>query len=263
MGFGQVWEVVGGVGKGGIIVRRGNELSSPQEPFRLATGALVTEEELHGERIRFRRLSGEGPDSGWALTNLAGKRLLVPRDDRGASSVPAATNSSAPASKSDEALSAAKERALEVHRRVLDGQQALAREKEKKKVKDQQMAEVGFEAAPPEVTTELDDDEWRTKLSVHEFYILREGGTDPPASHPYTHFFPSEGYFACRGCGLPLYTCDSKFLDHGWPAWDKCFYSKDLGFHVGACSGGAIEIHCARCKGHLGHLFPEGARDRH
>eukprot|EP00913_Durusdinium_trenchii_P035877 g33573.t1 len=61
-----IWEVVGGVDKGGILVRAGRELSSPEESSRLSTGALIRQEELQGERLRYTRLQGTGPLTGWA-----------------------------------------------------------------------------------------------------------------------------------------------------------------------------------------------------
>ena len=59
-----------------------------------------------------------------------------------------------------------------------------------------------------------------------QFYVLREKGTEPAGSGIYDKFFPDpgEGYFACAGCGSPLYSAASKFDSGcGWPAFDKCF----------------------------------------
>eukprot|EP00747_Dinoflagellata_sp_TGD_P209918 gnl/TRDRNA2_/TRDRNA2_83282_c0_seq1.p1 gnl/TRDRNA2_/TRDRNA2_83282_c0~~gnl/TRDRNA2_/TRDRNA2_83282_c0_seq1.p1 ORF type:complete len:355 (+),score=72.88 gnl/TRDRNA2_/TRDRNA2_83282_c0_seq1:138-1202(+) len=76
-GSSRLWQVVGGVDKGGILVRSGCDLASPQFRDRLSTGALVEEEELVGERLRFRRRSGSGPDGGWVSLKLKEKDLLV------------------------------------------------------------------------------------------------------------------------------------------------------------------------------------------
>uniref|UniRef100_A0A7S4VBE5 Uncharacterized protein n=1 Tax=Alexandrium monilatum TaxID=311494 RepID=A0A7S4VBE5_9DINO len=78
----RVWRVVGGGGHGGVVIREGRELSSPQAPDRLATGALVAEEELLGGQLRFRRLSGEGPDEGWVRLRLGQAELLVPHSEQ-------------------------------------------------------------------------------------------------------------------------------------------------------------------------------------
>lgn len=83
---GQLWEVVGGGEKGGILVREGRDLSSPQLRDRLATGALVEEEELTLDRLHYRRLTGRGPDSGWVSIKLKDKDLLVHARGRGQAS---------------------------------------------------------------------------------------------------------------------------------------------------------------------------------
>ncbi|CAJ1365481.1 unnamed protein product [Effrenium voratum] len=71
------WKVVGGVGKGGIIVRAGCDLHSEQLAERLSTGAVVEEAELVGDRLRYWRVSGSGPASGWVSLRMAQKELLV------------------------------------------------------------------------------------------------------------------------------------------------------------------------------------------
>lgn len=84
---GRCWRVVGGCTKGGIIVRRGKELSSPQlgtraRPVRLAFDAVVEELELYSERLHYRKISGEGPDFGWvSVLALGGDTLLEPLQD--------------------------------------------------------------------------------------------------------------------------------------------------------------------------------------
>uniref|UniRef100_A0A7S4QYR1 Calcineurin-like phosphoesterase domain-containing protein n=1 Tax=Alexandrium monilatum TaxID=311494 RepID=A0A7S4QYR1_9DINO len=79
----QVWEVIGGAEKGGVIVRESCELNSRQAPERLATGSLVRQEgELQGDRLRFLRLTGSGPGEGWVSIRLPGKELLVRTEKR-------------------------------------------------------------------------------------------------------------------------------------------------------------------------------------
>lgn len=73
-----LWEVIGGADKGGIIVRLGQDLASQQASARLATGALVREVQLVGERLQFQLVNGSGPDSGWVSLRLKDKELLVP-----------------------------------------------------------------------------------------------------------------------------------------------------------------------------------------
>lgn len=73
---GQLWEVVSGADRGGLIVRAGRELGSAKLGERLAHGAVVRQEELQGERLRYTRINGSGPASGWVSVSLSGKDLL-------------------------------------------------------------------------------------------------------------------------------------------------------------------------------------------
>merc|ERR1711879_881805 len=74
----QLWEVLGGVGKGGVLVRNAKELSSTQAESRLSTGAVVREEELLGNRLHFTKVTGSGPLRGW-ISVVAGDRTLAQR----------------------------------------------------------------------------------------------------------------------------------------------------------------------------------------
>jgi len=73
----NIWEVVGGIGKDGILVRMGRDLTSPTHPCRLGTGARVRELGLYGVRLHFKLVTGVGPDTGWVTTRLEQKELLV------------------------------------------------------------------------------------------------------------------------------------------------------------------------------------------
>jgi len=73
----RIWVVVGGADRGGIIVREGLGLSSAQASERLGYGALLEELELQGDRLRYRKLVGAGPDEGWISTRLKNKDLAV------------------------------------------------------------------------------------------------------------------------------------------------------------------------------------------
>lgn len=80
MAFGltKVWKVVGGGDKGGLLVRKGKDTSSEEETARLSTGALVEQVTLEGARLKYKRRTGIGPDSGWVSIELKGKVLLEP-----------------------------------------------------------------------------------------------------------------------------------------------------------------------------------------
>jgi len=76
----QLWEVVGGADKGGIVVRAGQETTSKQEGERLSTGALVEEIELAGERLHYRKVRGGGPSVGWVSVRIPAKDLVIKTD---------------------------------------------------------------------------------------------------------------------------------------------------------------------------------------
>eukprot|EP00123_Amoebidium_parasiticum_P013451 comp21961_c0_seq1/m.31680 comp21961_c0_seq1/g.31680 ORF comp21961_c0_seq1/g.31680 comp21961_c0_seq1/m.31680 type:complete len:185 (-) comp21961_c0_seq1:374-928(-) len=100
------------------------------------------------------------------------------------------------------------------------------------------------------------DAEWRSQLNAHEYDVLREKGTERPGTGEYDKFYPKDGYFACRACGTPLYSAASKFSSGcGWPAFDKC-YKGSVAIEVDNTFGmRRVEIMCAQCGGHLGHVF--------
>lgn len=102
------------------------------------------------------------------------------------------------------------------------------------------------------------DSEWREQLGSEGFQILRRAGTERPGTHEFNRFMPSRGHFACAGCGLPLYSANSKFKSScGWPVFKSCYFSKEAaGCHVSVKPDyGGLEILCKRCDGHLGHVF--------
>mmetsp|Transcript_56195 Transcript_56195/g.100110 ORF Transcript_56195/g.100110 Transcript_56195/m.100110 type:complete len:402 (-) Transcript_56195:38-1243(-) len=91
------WEVIGGADKGGILVRKGQDLKSEQLSDRLSTGALVEELKLVGDRLHYKRSTGTGPEEGWVSLKVSGKELLVKKGDSAGGEAPAngaATNGS-------------------------------------------------------------------------------------------------------------------------------------------------------------------------
>ena len=109
----------------------------------------------------------------------------------------------------------------------------------------------------PDLTKiELSDEEWKKKLSPEEFYILRKKGTERAFTGKYDKFY-KPGKYLCAACGLELFTSDTKFDSGcGWPA----FYAAKAGDRVKLhedISFGTVrtEVTCARCDGHLGHVF--------
>jgi len=104
----------------------------------------------------------------------------------------------------------------------------------------------------------LTDAEWRKRLTPDQYWILREHGTERAGSSPLDHE-KRKGTFACAGCDLPLFSSDTKFdSGTGWPS----FY-QPLPGAVATKSDRSFfmlrtEVHCARCLGHLGHVFNDG-----
>ncbi|MHB1709993.1 MAG: peptide-methionine (R)-S-oxide reductase MsrB [Acidimicrobiales bacterium] len=108
-------------------------------------------------------------------------------------------------------------------------------------------------------SVELTKDEWKAKLSPERYAVLREKGTEPAWSGELLHVEGS-GMFTCAGCGAELFTSDSKFESgSGWPSFYRALDAGTVDEHVDRdCGMLRTEITCARCGGHLGHVFPDG-----
>ncbi len=108
-----------------------------------------------------------------------------------------------------------------------------------------------------EVRTRSDAD-WKRLLTPERFRVLREHGTEPRGSSP-LNGEKREGTFRCGGCGQPLFTSGTKFESGtGWPSFWAPIEGA-LGTTVDTSYGmRRVEVHCAACGGHLGHVFPDG-----
>ncbi len=107
-------------------------------------------------------------------------------------------------------------------------------------------------------TIEKTEQEWKGQLGLERYRILRQKGTEFPNSGEYNMHFEL-GTYVCGGCGEPLFESDSKFNSHcGWPSFDNSIPEKVE--YIKDSSHGMIrtEIVCAKCKGHLGHIFDDG-----
>lgn len=106
------------------------------------------------------------------------------------------------------------------------------------------------------------DEEWREVLDPATYHVTREAGTERAYSHP--GFPKTAGTFHCVCCGAELFTQETKYESHcGWPA----FYAPKEGAPVGETrdlSHGMVrtEVHCDECGAHLGHVFPDGPKDK-
>lgn len=103
------------------------------------------------------------------------------------------------------------------------------------------------------------ESEWRALLTPEQFAVLREHDTEPPGSSPLNNEH-REGTFKCAGCGLPLFSSDTKFESGtGWPS-----FTAPLADAIGTSEDRTLllvvrtEVHCRRCGGHLGHVFDDG-----
>jgi methionine-R-sulfoxide reductase len=105
----------------------------------------------------------------------------------------------------------------------------------------------------------LSDDEWRKRLSAEQFRILRSQGTERPFCGTLLDN-KRQGVYACTGCGLPLFASEAKFNSGtGWPSFFQPIADENVSQRPDESHGMVrIEINCARCDGHLGHVFPDG-----
>jgi peptide-methionine (R)-S-oxide reductase len=115
-------------------------------------------------------------------------------------------------------------------------------------------------AATFEVTKS--DAEWKAQLPADRYAVLRRAGTEPPWSGELLHV-DGEGIFRCAGCRAPLFDTDAKFESGtGWPSFDRAVAEGTVLERKERSFGMArTEILCARCGGHLGHVFPDGPTD--
>lgn len=106
--------------------------------------------------------------------------------------------------------------------------------------------------------SEQRDTDWREVLSDEEYYILREGGTEPKFSGEYLDVW-DDGTYRCAGCGAALFPSDVKFDDgHGWPSFFDAIEGQ-VEFRRDTRHGmDRTEVVCASCEGHLGHVFDDG-----
>ena len=102
------------------------------------------------------------------------------------------------------------------------------------------------------------DEEWRAKLGDLGFKVMRKHGTERAFTND--NFPKAQGMFRCAGCDAPLFDAETKFdSGTGWPS----FYAPADAEMVGESVDRSwfmtrTEVHCNRCEGHLGHVFPDG-----
>lgn len=103
------------------------------------------------------------------------------------------------------------------------------------------------------------ESEWRDQLSADEYHVCRDKGTERAFSGEYWNIF-DDGIYTCRGCGEALFRSETKFdAGCGWPSFyegidkDKIIEHEDITLGMRR-----VEVTCAKCDSHLGHVFPDG-----
>ena len=104
-------------------------------------------------------------------------------------------------------------------------------------------------------------DEWENELDEQSFYVLRKKGTERPFTGEHVDN-KKDGVYTCAGCDLPLFDAQTKFKSGtGWPSFYMPMYDNTVAEERDATFGMVrTEVLCARCDGHLGHVFNDGPK---
>jgi peptide-methionine (R)-S-oxide reductase len=107
------------------------------------------------------------------------------------------------------------------------------------------------------------DEEWRKQLTPDQYAVLRQHGTERPFTGEYV-YNKETGTYNCAACGQPLFSSGTKFESGtGWPSfWDVIDEGNVQLYEDNSYGMRRIEIQCSRCGSHLGHVFPDGPRDK-
>lgn len=105
------------------------------------------------------------------------------------------------------------------------------------------------------------DSEWKKELTPEQYEVLREKGTERPFSGEYVDNF-EKGDYVCAACYNVLFHSDAKFhSDCGWPSFDKAIKGSVTYVTDNTLGMTRTEVNCARCGGHLGHVFDDGPKE--
>jgi len=116
-------------------------------------------------------------------------------------------------------------------------------------------------AAPPKQKVHKTEAEWRELLTPEQFHIMRQKGTEPAFTGALVDNH-DDGIYHCAACNAPLFTSDKKFdSGSGWPSFWLPVSAGAIEAHEDNDHGmRRIEVTCAACGAHLGHVFPDGPR---
>ncbi|MGB1877481.1 MAG: peptide-methionine (R)-S-oxide reductase MsrB [Rhodospirillaceae bacterium] len=106
---------------------------------------------------------------------------------------------------------------------------------------------------------EKSEEDWKAELTPEQYHVLREKGTERAWTGVYNDF-KGDGQFHCAGCHAPLFDAETKFdSGSGWPSFYD-MVNPEAVKEISDNSHGMIrtEVVCAKCDGHLGHVFPDG-----
>ncbi len=105
------------------------------------------------------------------------------------------------------------------------------------------------------------DAEWKQQLTPEQYDVLRNKGTERPHTGEYTEYF-EKGTYVCAACGNPLFTSNAKFHSEcGWPSFDQAIKGSVVYNHDTSFGMDRTEVMCAKCGGHLGHVFDDGPEE--
>ena len=103
------------------------------------------------------------------------------------------------------------------------------------------------------------DSDWRSKLTPEQYRVLRQSGTEPAWTGELLGN-KADGDYVCAGCGAPLFRSDDKYdSGSGWPSFTAPMGGDAVAEETDSTLGMVrTEVKCAKCEGHLGHVFPDG-----